>query len=87
MGNGCELLSALEYDLYVRIAEQDIHMINYLLEAEDNLLNVRNVNPRTGLLKIVVIDTDLQDMLKLLAYLKNDLHLEVVRYEPSRGVL
>ncbi len=80
-------MSALEYDLYVKIEEEDIHMINYMLEAEDNLLNVRNVDPKTGLLKIIVIDTDLQDMLKLLEYLKDDLHLEMVKYEPSRGVL
>jgi len=80
-------LSALEYDLYVKIEEEDIHMINYMLEAEDNLLNVRNVDPKTGLLKIIVIDTDLNDMLRLLEYLKDDLHLEVVKYEPSRGVL
>ncbi|HEU24619.1 MAG: DUF4911 domain-containing protein [Mesoaciditoga sp.] len=80
-------MSALEYDLYVKIEEEDIHMINYMLEAEDNLLNVRNVDPKTGLLKIIVIDTDLNDMLRLLEYLKDDLHLEVVKYEPSRGVL
>ncbi|BBJ27321.1 DUF4911 domain-containing protein [Athalassotoga saccharophila] len=80
-------MSALEYDLYVKIEEEDIHMINYMLEAEDNLLNVRNVDPKTGLLKIIVIDTDLDDMLRLLEYLKDDLHLEVVKYEPSRGVL
>lgn len=80
-------MSTLEYDLYVRIAKSDIHMVNYMLEAEDNLLNVRNVEPKTGLLKIVVIDTDLPDMLKLLSYLKDELHLEVVKYEPSFGVL
>lgn len=80
-------MSTLEYDLYVRIGESDIHMVNYMLEAEDNLLNVRNVDAKSGLLKIVVIDTDLSDMLKLLDYLKDDLHLEVVKYEPSFGVL
>jgi len=80
-------LSTLEYDLYVKIDESDIHMVNYMLEAEDNLLNVRNVDPKSNLLKIVVVDTDLPDMLKLLNYLKDELHLEVVKYGPSLGVL
>ncbi len=80
-------MSALEYDLYIKIDEPDIHMINYMLEAEDNLLNVRNVDPKSNLLKIVVVDTDLSDMLKLLNYLKDELHLEVVKYGPSLGVL
>ncbi len=80
-------MSEIEYDLYVRISPEQIHMVNYMLEAEDNLLNVRNVDKRSNLLKIVVIDTDLKDMLKLLDYLKDDLHLEVVKYEPSCGVL
>jgi hypothetical protein len=77
----------LEYDLYVKIDEFDIHMINYMLEAEDNLLNVRNIDSKSNLLKIVVVDTDLPDMLKLLNYLKDELHLEVVKYGPSLGVL
>ncbi len=77
----------MEYDLYVRIEESDIHMINYMLEAEDNLLNVRNIDPKSNLLKIVVVDTDLSDMLNLLNYLKDELHLEVVKYGPSLGVL
>ncbi len=80
-------MSALEYDLYIKIDEPDIHMINYMLEAEDNLLNVRNVDPKSNLLKIVVVDTDLSDMLNLLNYLKDELHLEVVKYGPSLGVL
>ncbi len=80
-------MSTLEYDLYVKIDESDIHMVNYMLEAEDNLLNVRNVDPKSNLLKIVVVDTDLPDMLKLLNYLKDELHLEVVKYGPSLGVL
>ncbi|MGC8544784.1 DUF4911 domain-containing protein [Athalassotoga sp.] len=80
-------MSALEYDLYVKIDESDIHMVNYMLEAEDNLLNVRNIDSKSNLLKIVVVDTDLPDMLKLLNYLKDELHLEVVKYGPSLGVL
>ncbi len=80
-------MSALEYDLYVKIDESDIHMVNYMLEAEDNLLNVRNIDSKSNLLKIVVVDTDLPDMLNLLNYLKDELHLEVVKYGPSLGVL
>jgi len=80
-------LSLMEYDLYVRISPEQIHMVNYMLEAEDNLLNIRNIDPKSNLLKIVVIDSDLNDVLKLLEHLKDDLNLEVVKYEPSCGVL
>ncbi len=76
-----------EYDVYVDIPKPEVHTLNYILEAEDNLLNVRHVDPASGLLKIIVVDDALEDLLKLLKSLENDLHLKVVRYEPNRGIL
>ncbi len=76
-----------EYDVYVDIPKSEVHTLNYILEAEDNLLNVRHVDPASGLLKIIVVDDMLEDLLKLLKSLEDELHLKVVRYEPNRGVL
>lgn len=80
-------MSKIEYDVYVEIPKAEVHMLNYILEAEDNFLNVRHIDPVTGLLKIIVIDDQLEDLLKLLDSLKDELHLKVVRYEPNRGIL
>ncbi len=80
-------MSKVEYDVYVDIPKSEVHTLNYILEAEDNLINVRHIDPASGLLKIVVIDDELNDVLKLLDSLKDELRLRVVKYEPNRGVL
>ncbi len=80
-------MSDREYDIYVQISKEDVHTLNYILEAEDNLINVRHIDPASGLLKIIVVDDALEDVLKLLNSLKDELHLKVVKYEPNRGVL
>ncbi len=80
-------MSKIEYDVYVDIPKSEVHTLNYILEAEDNLINVRHIDPASGLLKIVVVDDELNDVLKLLDSLKDELHLRVVKYEPNRGVL
>lgn len=80
-------MSEIEYDVYVEIPKPEVHTLNYILEAEDNLINVRHIDPVSGLLKIVVIDDELDDVLKLLSSLKDELHLKVVKYEPNRGIL
>ncbi len=80
-------MSAMEYDVYVDIPKAEVHTLNYILEAEDNLLNVRHIDPASGLLKIVVVDDALEELLKLLQSLQKELHLKVVKYEPNRGIL
>lgn len=80
-------MSEIEYDVYVEIPKAEVHTLNYILEAEDNFLNVRHIDPASGLLKIIVIDDQLEDLLRLLDSLKDELHLKVVRYEPNRGIL
>ena len=80
-------MSKIEYDVYVEISKSEVHTLNYILEAEDNLINVRHIDPASGLLKIVVIDDELDDVLKLLDSLKDELYLRVVKYEPNRGIL
>jgi hypothetical protein len=80
-------LSSKEYDIYVQISKKEVHTLNYILEAEDNLINVRHIDPASGLLKIIVVDDALEDVLKLLDSLKDELHLKVVKYEPNRGIL
>ena len=80
-------MSSKEYDIYVQIPKKEVHTLNYILEAEDNLINVRHIDPASGLLKIIVVDDALEDVLKLLNSLKDELHLKVVKYGPNRGIL
>ncbi len=80
-------MSKVEYDLYIEIPKKNVHFLNYLFEAEDNLMNIRHIDPVTKLLKIVVIDSDLERVMSLLNSLKEDLQLKVVKYEPNSGIL
>jgi len=77
--------NAKEYDIYLKIEKEDVHILNYILEAEDNLLNIRKFDDE-GLLKIIVPADFLRDVLKLLENLKSEVQFEVVKYESNRGV-
>ena len=74
----------LEYDVFVKVREEDVHVISYILEVEDNLLNIRKITD-DGLLRIIVPKDLLEDVLELLNSLKDKLDLEIVRYERNPG--
>lgn len=74
----------LEYDVYVKVRRKDIHLITYLLESVDNLMNVRNVI-ENNLMKIICPKDTLDDSLKLINSLKEVTDLEVVKVEPNNG--
>ncbi len=70
-----------DYDLWIRISPEEVHFLMYIVESFDNLANVRHIDPRTGLLKIIVPGGNLEDMLKIVESLKTDTKLELVRIE------
>ncbi|OQY09188.1 MAG: DUF4911 domain-containing protein [Marinitoga sp. 4572_148] len=74
----------LEYDIYVKVKKEDIHLVTYLLESVDNLMNVRNVI-ENNLMKIICPKDTLDESLKLINSLKDLTNLEVVRIEPNDG--
>ncbi|WGS65014.1 DUF4911 domain-containing protein [Marinitoga aeolica] len=74
----------LEYDVYVKVRRKDIHLVTYLLESVDNLMNVRNVI-ENNLMKIICPKDTLDESLKLINSLKEMTDLEVVRVEPNNG--
>ncbi|WP_129409502.1 DUF4911 domain-containing protein [Marinitoga lauensis] len=74
----------LEYDVYVKVKREDIHLVTYLLESVDNLMNVRNVI-ENNLMKIICPKDTLNESLKLINSLKEMTDLEVVRVEPNDG--
>ncbi|NUU98785.1 hypothetical protein XO12_01205 [Marinitoga sp. 1154] len=73
-----------EYDIYVKVKREDIHLVTYLLESVDNLMNVRNVI-ENNLMKIISPKDTLDESLKLINSLKEMADLEVVRVEPNNG--
>lgn len=74
-----------EFDIYLKIKKEDVHILNYILEAEDNLLNIRKFDDN-GLLRIIVPADFLEDVLKMLEDLKSEVQFEVVKYEPNCGM-
>lgn len=76
-----------EYDIYVNVAKEDIHLLIYLIEAEAHIMNVRK-KQKNGYFKIIVPAGLLEEALTLLNSLKeSDIKLEVVSVEPHDGVI
>jgi hypothetical protein len=77
----------LEYDIYVDIDKNDIHLITYLLEGEAHLMSVRN-RQEGGFLKIITPKDSLDDALKLINSVKEQaIKMEVVKVEPHNGIV
>jgi len=75
---------ALEYDLFIRIRPEDIHVLCYIAEAEDNLMNIRHVTDE-GLLKIIVTADLLEELKSFLQSIKKRIDLEVVEIRANPG--
>ncbi len=73
-----------EYDLFVKIRPEDIHVLCYIAEAEDNLMNIRHVTDE-GLLKIIVPADLLDEVKSFLESIKNRIDLEVVEIRANPG--
>ncbi|HCO69793.1 DUF4911 domain-containing protein [Mesotoga sp.] len=73
-----------EYDLFVKIRPEDIHVLCYIAEAEDNLMNIRHVTDE-GLLKIIVPADLLDEVKSFLKSIKNRIDLEVVEIRANPG--
>lgn len=74
----------VEYDLFIRIRPEDIHVLCYIAEAEDNLMNIRHVTDE-GLLKIIVPADLLDEVKSFLKSIRNRIDLEVVEIRANPG--
>lgn len=76
-----------EYDIYIDIAKEDIHLLIYLVEAEAHIMNVRK-KQENGYFKIIVPAGLVDEALTLLNSLKNsDIKVEVISIEPHNGII
>lgn len=73
----------LEYDILVKMKKEDVHMLNYLLEAEDNVMNIRSF--KGDFLKVIVPKDMLVSAIKLLESVKGIVELEIVDIKSNTG--
>ncbi|UXF01150.1 hypothetical protein IB67_06250 [Fervidobacterium riparium] len=73
----------MEYDILVKIKKEDVHILNYLLEAEDNTMNIRSFEG--DFLKVIAPADTVIDALRLLESVRNIVDLEVLMIKPNEG--
>ncbi|HOJ94318.1 MULTISPECIES: DUF4911 domain-containing protein [Fervidobacterium] len=78
-----EINDILEYDILVRINKEDVHILNYLLEAEDNTMNIRSFEGE--FLKVIATKDTVIDAIKLLESARAIVNLEIVKLNPNNG--
>jgi len=73
----------VEYDILVKIKKEDVHILNYLLEAEDNVMNIRSFEGEY--LKVIATKDTVIDAIRLLENVRNLVDLEIVALKPNTG--
>ena len=73
----------MEYNLYVKIDRDYIHILNYIVEAEDNIMNVRNYE--NGVLKIIIPASLYDYAINLLENIKKYIPFEITGREVNKG--
>ena len=73
----------LEYDVLVKLRKEDVHILNYLLETEDNIMNIRSFEGE--FLKVIAPKDTVVDAIKLLESAKQFIDLEIVSLKPNDG--
>jgi len=75
----------LEYDIYVKMPVEETHILGYLAEAEEHIINIRHSELIDGAVKVIVPALLLDEALRMLELVKEELPLEIIRYEPNPG--
>ncbi|MEN3043161.1 MAG: DUF4911 domain-containing protein [Fervidobacterium sp.] len=81
--NDEKLCFPLEYDILVKIKREDVHILNYLLEAEDHVMNIRSFEGE--FLKVISPKDMVIDAIRLLESAKTIVELEIVEMKPNTG--
>lgn len=75
----------LEYDIYLKMPIEETHLLGYLAEAEEHLMNIRHSENEENAVKIIVPADLLEEVLNMLEILKEEIDLEILYYEPNPG--
>ncbi|ONN28030.1 hypothetical protein XJ44_00335 [Thermosipho affectus] len=73
----------MEIDILLNIDKNDVHYLSYILEAQDNMVNIRKYEG--GILRIVTTDYFKEDILKMLDSLKMDIDFDIVEIRKNSG--
>lgn len=72
-----------EYDIFIKIIKEDVHILNYLLEAEDNVMNIRSFEGE--FLRVISPKDIVVDAIRLLESIRSIINLEIVELKPNNG--
>ncbi|QAV32441.1 protein of unknown function [Fervidobacterium changbaicum] len=81
--NSVNALEPVEYDILVKLKKEDVHILNYLLEAEDNVMNIRSFEGE--FLKVIATKDTVVDAIRLLESAKSFVDLEIITLKPNNG--
>ena len=73
----------MEYDVLVEVAREDVHVLNYVLEVEENMMNIRKYE--NGILRIIVPEDLKEEALRLLDGVKEMVDLRIVSIRKNEG--
>ncbi len=73
----------MEYDILIEVAKEDVHILNYVLEVEENVMNIRKYED--GMLRIIVPEDLKEEALKLLEGVKEIVDLKIVSIRKNEG--
>ena len=72
-----------EFDIYLKIEKEKIHDLSYIVEVEDNLVNIRKYE--NGLLRLIVPFDLKDDLLELLEGVRGVVPFEITKIEVNPG--
>jgi len=73
----------MEYDILIEVAKEDVHILNYVLEVEENVMNIRKYED--GILRIIVPEDLKEEALKLLEGVREIVDLKIVSIRKNEG--
>jgi hypothetical protein len=73
----------LEKNILIKIDKENVHILSYILESEDNLVNVRKYD--NGILKLIVPEDLIGKLLILLKDLESKVGFEIIEIKDNTG--
>lgn len=77
------MIKEKEMNILVEIEKDDVHLLSYILESEDNLLNIRKYE--NGILKIITTSSLLDNVMTLLNSLNDRINFKIIKIEENPG--
>lgn len=73
----------MEKDILIKVDKEKVHILSYILESEDNLVNVRKYE--NGILRLIVPNDLIKKLLIFLEDLENKIGFEILEIKENSG--